>query len=61
MSVAGNEQLVRRYFEKIDADFYAEDAYLRDMSQAHSLHGREAIAPSSSCTWRKRFPMAATS
>jgi steroid delta-isomerase-like uncharacterized protein len=43
MSEAGNEQLVRRYFEKIDADFYAEDAHLRDMSQAHSLRGREAI------------------
>lgn len=43
MSAADNEQLVRRYFEKLDADFYTDDAQLRDMSQPRPLRGREAI------------------
>jgi steroid delta-isomerase-like uncharacterized protein len=43
MPAAENEQLVRRYFDRIDADFYSEDAELHDISQPHPLRGREAI------------------
>jgi hypothetical protein len=39
MSAAENEQLVRRYFERVDADFYTEDAELHDMSQPEPLKG----------------------
>ncbi len=43
MSAAENEQLVRRYFDDLDADFYSEDAELHDISQPRPLRGRQAI------------------
>jgi steroid delta-isomerase-like uncharacterized protein len=43
MSAASNEQLIRRYFENVDADFYTENAELHDMSQPRPLKGRAAI------------------
>jgi steroid delta-isomerase-like uncharacterized protein len=43
MSAADNAELVRRYFQKVDAGYYAADAELQDMSQPQALQGREAI------------------
>lgn len=43
MSASHNQSLIRRYFAGIDADYYAEDAELHDMSQERPLRGRAAI------------------
>lgn len=43
MSAQANQQLIRKYFQNVSADFFAEDAQLHDTSQPRPLKGRESI------------------
>lgn len=44
MSAKENHELVQRYFQGPNADFFTEDAQLHDTSQPQPLRGRTAIA-----------------
>lgn len=56
MSAEANRQLLQEYFRQPDADFFAENAQLHDISQPRPLRGRDFIRAFLRLFLREAFP-----